>query len=132
PTRNSLLTIPRGPSSCTARASPAEAIISAPAVEVTAVVRNRPVPATPAPDFDGDNRTDLTILRPSNGAWTWSSSLSGSTTSGASGTSWGSGSVGDVPLSGDLDGDGVNDLVVWRSTDRTWDWLELDRQLTRE
>src|SRR6185312_3585691 len=47
--------------------------------------------------------------------------LSGSTTSGASGTSWGSGSVGDVPFSGDLDGDGVNDLVVWRPS--TGDWF---------
>jgi len=96
-TQYSLLSIPEGTYYVTVQAYTADGIISAPAVEVTAVVRNRPVPATPAPDFDGDNRTDLTIWRPSTGAWTWSSSLSGSTTSGASGTSWGSGSVGDVP-----------------------------------
>jgi VCBS repeat protein len=130
-TQYSLLSIPEGTYYFTVQAYNGEGIISAPSAEVTAVVRNRFLPATPAPDFDGDIRTDLTIWRPSTGAWTWSSSLSGSTTSGASGTQWGSGSVGDVPLSGDIDGDGINDLVVWRPTDGTWYWLMSSSNFTR-
>jgi len=122
-TQYSLLSIPEGTYYITVSAYNGDGIISSPSAEVTAVVRNRYLPPTPAPDLDGDSRTDLTVWRPSTGTWTWLSSTTGLTTSGASGTVWGSASVGDVPLSGDIDGDGTNDLIVWRASTGTWYWL---------
>ena len=121
-TQWTLLSIPEGTYYITVMAYTDDGSVSAPSSEITAVVKNRYLPSTTAPDLDGDRRTDLTVWRSSTGAWTWISSTTGLTTSGASGTVWGSASVGDVPLSGDIDGDGINDLVVWRAPTGTWYW----------
>ena len=96
---------------------------SSPSAEVMGVVRERFLPATTASNFSGGTSTDLAVWHPATGGWTWVSSKTGLTTSGASGTVWGSATLGDVPLSGDIDGDGINDLVVWRASTGTWFWL---------
>jgi hypothetical protein len=122
-TQYSLLSIPEGTYYFVVVSYNAIGGISGPSAEVSGVVHNRYLPATTAPNFDADKGTDLTVWRPSTGAWTWLSSTTGLTTSGASGIVWGSATLGDVPLSGDIDGDGINDVIVWRASTGTWFWL---------
>jgi alpha-tubulin suppressor-like RCC1 family protein len=37
---------------------------------------------------------------------------------------WGDSSLGDIPVSGDMDGDGITDLIRWRNSNGTWSWLK--------
>jgi hypothetical protein len=74
-------------------------------------------------DFDGDGRDDLAVWRGSSGTWFWLTSSSGYSYNTAGIAQWGNQSLGDVPLVGDLDGDGATDLVIWRKSTGTWYWL---------
>lgn len=74
-------------------------------------------------DFDGDARGDLAVWRASTGTWFWLTSSSGFDYQQQGAKDWGSGSEGDVPMLGDLDGDGRSDLIVWRPAVGTWFWL---------
>ena len=73
-------------------------------------------------DFDGDNRADLSIFRPSNGVWYISNSGGGFNV-------FQFGQNGDKPVPGDYDGDGKTDAAVFRngvwfrlrSSDNTFD-----------
>ncbi len=58
-------------------------------------------------DFDGDGRTDVSVFRPSNGAWYLLRSTQGFTAVGF-------GANGDNPVPGDYDGDGKTDVAVFR------------------
>ncbi len=64
-----------------------------------------PVDALPVADFDGDGDTDLSVFRPSEGAWYMP----------VSPPSRSSGGSGDLSVSADYDGDGSSDIAVFRN-----------------
>jgi hypothetical protein len=98
-----------------ATAGPAGPVIT-PTVTPTKPVRN---------DIDGDRKADPILWNANTGVWTWQNSSTTSTTQSStmSGIQWGNQSLGDQALSGDIDGDGVTDLITWRASTGTWYWL---------
>ena len=119
-TQYSVLGIAGGTYYFTVEAYTADGTISAPAAEVTAIVRN--LPATLAPDFDGDARTDLVVRRSSDN--TWYVAKSGSSYATYKAIVFGNSAAGDMPLSADMDGDGVADVVTFRPSTGQWSWLK--------
>ncbi len=67
---------------------------------------------TPACDFDGDGRTDLSVFRANAGSWFIQSSSNGALRGQQFGLST------DKPVTGDFDGDGLADIAVFR--DGAW------------
>jgi len=78
-----------------------------------------------ARDFDGDQRSDATLFRPSSGTWYQSSSATGV----AAGRVWGA--TGDVPVAADYDGDGLTDIAVFRPGTGSWYIVESRRGSAR-
>ena len=81
------------------------------------------VPVVVPHDLDGDGSGDLTVWRPADGTWYWATSSSGFDDTAARAKTWGSTALGDVPFLADIDGDAIEDLVVWRASSGTWFWL---------
>ena len=71
-------------------------------------------------DIDGDGKDDLVIWRPGNGRWYVLKSSTGYDYSQAFIKQWGSGALNDIPLLGDIDGDGIDDLIIWRPGNGKW------------
>jgi hypothetical protein len=74
--------------------------------------RNRAVPNIRPPvvgDFDGDDDTDISVFRPSTGAWLFDD---------GTGAAWGT--EGDIATSADYDGDGRADRTVFRPSQGLW------------
>ena len=94
-------------------------------VRVNTVTQCTPIfmPIVVPHDLDRDGAGDLTVWRPTDGTWYWATSSSGFNDIAARAKQWGSPSLGDVPLLADIDGDAVEDLVVWRASTGTWFWL---------
>jgi hypothetical protein len=90
---------------------------------VAGLAKAQPFPITLAPDMDGDHASDLVVWRPTNGTWYWLSSGSSYSTAAAGGIQFGNSSYGDVPMTGDIDGDRIADIIVWRASTGTWMWL---------
>lgn len=63
-------------------------------------------------DFNGDGKTDFSIIRPSGANLIWYTALNGPGT--VSGAQWGL-SASDYPTPADFDGDGKSDIAVWRN-----------------
>jgi subtilisin-like proprotein convertase family protein len=67
-------------------------------------------------DVDGDQRSDVTVYRPSNGTW-FSLTSNGGYSSFVS-TTWGTST--DIPVPGDYDGDAKTDFAVYRPSAGVW------------
>lgn len=74
-------------------------------------------------DLDGDGASDIVVWRPTDSTFYWLTSLSGFNQAAPGVRQWGSSAQNDVPMLGDLDGDGAAELIVWRPANGTWFWL---------
>ncbi|HEX8287106.1 MAG TPA: VCBS repeat-containing protein, partial [Pyrinomonadaceae bacterium] len=72
------------------------------------------LPSTAPFDFDGDNKSDFSIFRPSNGEWWYLRSSDGGNNASQFGTST------DVMTPGDYTGDGKWDFAFYRPSNGTW------------
>ncbi len=75
-----------------------------------------------AADYDGDQKTDLALFRPSTAQWIVKQSSDGilrdPTTGGL--PQFGGPNLMDVPITGDFDGDGRTDMGVYRPSTAQW------------
>jgi probable HAF family extracellular repeat protein len=73
-------------------------------------------------DIDGDTLADLIIWRPDTATWFYLTSSTGYAYASAGGQPWHTAGQTDVPMTGDMDGDGRADLVLWQAATGTWMW----------
>ncbi len=73
-------------------------------------------------DYDGDGLTDIAVWRPENGVWYVHRSRDSKLFAIQWGTTtvYGFGSIPDVPVPADYDGDGLTDFAVWRPDTGIW------------
>ena len=75
------------------------------------------VRARASADFDGDLKTDVSVFRPSTGAWYALHSSNGTVRALTFGAD------GDIPVPEDYDGDNISDVGVFRPSTGTWFYL---------
>lgn len=85
-----------------------------------------PLPPRPRVDFDGDQKTDPTIYRPSSGLWAVLKSSTNYTTS----QTWSWGLSTDLPQPADYDGDGRIDPAIYRPSTGLWAVLKSSTNYT--
>jgi probable HAF family extracellular repeat protein len=73
-------------------------------------------------DLDGDTVADLIIWRPDTATWFYLTSSTGYSYASAGGKPWNTAGHTDIPMTGDMDGDGRADLVLWQAVTGTWMW----------
>ena len=72
-------------------------------------------------DLDGDGKMDIIIYRQSTGWWYGLKSANGyAYPDGFFSMQWGEPGQGDMPVSGDLDGDGKMDIIIYRQSNGWW------------
>jgi hypothetical protein len=69
-------------------------------------------------DFDADNKTDVSVWRPSDHNWYILQSSLGNSLKTV--IDWGNGSLGDVAVPGDYDRDNKTDTAVYRESENNW------------
>jgi glucose/arabinose dehydrogenase len=79
-----------------------------------------------AGDFDCDGRSDVTVYRPSNGAWF----VLQSSTNYTAFFHRIFGLSGDIPVPGDYDGDDIKDIAVYRPSNGAWYILQSSTNFT--
>lgn len=67
-----------------------------------------------AADYDGDGKTDLSIIRPSTNTWWIKQSSNGSVIPQSAGN------TSDIPVPGDYDADGKTDIALYRPATGVW------------
>jgi Tol biopolymer transport system component len=80
-----------------------------------------PAPFSTPFDFDGDRRSDLSVFRPTAGAW-YIARPTGVPSQNFDAVQFGAN--GDLPVPADYDGDGRTDVAVFRPADGTWYLLQ--------
>jgi hypothetical protein len=74
-------------------------------------------------DFNGDGEVDRAFWNPATGIWRYYLNNNPQIPNPQQVTFlWGKGSLGDVPVPNDYDGDGKTDFAVFRKSDGTW-WI---------
>src|SRR5262249_31318066 len=71
-------------------------------------------------DFDGDGIADPAVWRPEEGNWYILRSTQGFNTATPLVIQWGGSWLGDIPITGDFDGDGRTDIAVFRPSTSGW------------
>src|SRR5690606_4183830 len=75
----------------------------------------------PAPgDYDGDGFADFAVWRPDTGEWFVRHSTGTEADAADAADPVVFGEIGDLPVVADYDGDGADDLAVWRPLDGQW------------
>lgn len=82
----------------------------------------QPTTQVSAADFDGDGKDDIAIYRPSDQSWWILQSSKGYSTAFADIVVRFWGAPGDLPVTGDFDGDSKSDFGVFRPSNATW-WI---------
>lgn len=81
--------------------------------DISVTPNGPPNTARTAIDYDGNGKTDYSIVRDEQPQWVWYTTLNGGA-GASSGTPWGI--KGDLLAPADYDGDGKTDIAVWRAS----------------